>query len=163
RCGTVRGDGAEGRHGGRGGAVSVRGPPGGVRGPPFVAVNVNVTSLPSGTRPVGPVSESATSAPGSTVGVTTLALLFAAFVSEPKPDAVAALLSGTPATVGVTTIDAVAVCPIARPPNEQVTVPAACEQPAGALADTNVTPAGSTSVTVVPVETFGPLFVRLSV
>ena len=45
----------------------------------------------------------------------------------------------------------------ARPPSVQVTVPAACTQPA--VAETNVTCPGSASVTVMPGEVDGPRFV----
>ena len=77
---------------------------------------------------------------GSPVGVLTLAT----FVSEPEAGAV---------TVTVTLLTA----PLPRLPNAQVTIPALLRPPPVAL--TNVTPAGSASVTTTLLALDGPKFV----
>ena len=58
---------------------------------------------------------------------------------------------------GVTLIEMLAPAALARFPSEQVTVPPDCEQlPWVGVAELNVTPAGSVSVTVIPVALDGP-------
>jgi hypothetical protein len=69
-----------------------------------------------------------------------------------------------PAVLGVTTISTVAVAVFANVPTEQLTVPFNSEQvPWLAVAEEKVTLGGSTSVTVTPDATSGPLFVTVSV
>jgi len=63
--------------------------------------------------------------------------------------------------LSVTVIENVASAPLARLATVQVTVPELFEQPE--LADTNVTPLGSASVTVTPLAAFGPLLCTASV
>ena len=62
-----------------------------------------------------------------------------------------------PTACGVTLIATVALAVLASVPSEQVTVPEACEQlPWLGVAETKVTPAGSVSVSVMPVALEGP-------
>jgi hypothetical protein len=62
-----------------------------------------------------------------------------------------------PALGGVTLIWMLAPAPFAIVPSEQVTVPDACEQlPCVGVAEVNVTPPGSVSVTATPVALDGP-------
>ena len=68
------------------------------------------------------------------------------------------------ARVGVTTIVTVAVPPEASVPRLQVTVPDASAQvPCVVEAETKFSVAGTTSVTVTPVASFGPKFLTSSV
>ena len=79
------------------------------------------------------------------------AVLFDRFGSVWSPSTVA-WLTIVPGAVGVTWIVTVALAPLASEPRLQVTVPNACEQlPCDAVAEPNVTPAGSVSVTTTPV------------
>src|SRR5438132_520610 len=92
------------------------------------------------------------------------AVLLALFGSDSLPVTVA-LLVMVPAVAGaVALIVIVALAPEARGPTAQVTVPEALVQvPWVELADTNVTPEGSVSVTVAPVAASGPLLVTFRV
>src|SRR5262249_61822611 len=82
------------------------------------------------------------------------AVLLAVFGSVCWPATVALLVIVPPLFGAVTTIVAVALAPLARLPIVQVTVPELLTQPV--LADTNVTPVGSGSVTATPVAGLGP-------
>ena len=71
-----------------------------------------------------------------------------------------AVLFSVPTDVGVTRIVMVALAPTSRLPILQVTDPAVSEQPPTVdAAETNVTVAGSVSLTVTAVAGEGPLFV----
>ena len=68
------------------------------------------------------------------------------------------------ATVGATVIATVALAPLASAPRLHVTVPAASAHvPCEAVAPTYTRPAGSGSVTVTAVASFGPLLVTPTV
>src|SRR5581483_714278 len=86
----------------------------------------------------------------------TVAVSFAALLSGSVPLTLTVLLT-VPVAVGVTMMLTPAL--LVRFPMLQVTVPPANEQlPALAVAETNVTPAGSVSVTTTPVAVeVGPL------
>src|SRR5690349_8113873 len=66
-----------------------------------------------------------------------------------------------PASVGMTTIVTMALPPAARLPTLQFTVAVPLQLPCVVVAETNVTPAGSVSVTFTFVATAGPLFVAI--
>jgi hypothetical protein len=84
---------------------------------------------------------------GSDVGEETVAW----FVIEPPED-------------GVTLISTLGVAPFETVPSEHVTVPADCEQlPWDGVAELNVTPDGSVSVTVTPAAPEGPALLMPSV
>jgi hypothetical protein len=89
--------------------------------------------------------------------VVAVAELFAVFGSEVVEDTVAVFESG-PVPVGVTTIVTVADAPEASVPIVQVTVVVAEQEPTDDDAETNVTPAGSVSVTVTAAAESGPPF-----
>jgi len=74
-----------------------------------------------------------------------------------------AVLVMLPATVGVTTMVTVALLPLASDPRVQVTVLVPLQAPWLADAETNVTPAGSVSVTVTPEAEDGPLLLTVRV
>src|SRR5438309_29244 len=91
-------------------------------------------------------------------------LLFAGFGSVWLPETVAVLVILVALAGAFTTMVIVAVAPEASEPMLQVTVPEALVQvPWVELAETNVTPEGRVSVTVVPVAPFGPLLVAFRV
>src|SRR6267142_818706 len=73
--------------------------------------------------------------------------------------ATVAVLVIEPAAVAVTVMETEAVAPLASVPRLHVTVdePTGMQGPWLAVAETSVSPAGSTSVTVTPVEFDGPL------
>src|SRR5438034_729240 len=94
--------------------------------------------------------------------VVATAELLAALVSSRALVAVTvAVLAIGPVAAGLmcTTIVKSCVAPAASVPKLQVTVPAVVVQPA--LAETKLTCAGSTSVTVPPLEVEGPLLVTV--
>ncbi len=68
-----------------------------------------------------------------------------------------------PATAAVTVRETEAVPPIASVPRLHVTVVVPEQVPWLGVADTNLSPAGSTSVTRTPVEPDGPLLVTVRV
>src|SRR5438876_174604 len=72
---------------------------------------------------------------------------------------------GDAAAVGITLIVTVAVAPLVSVPRTAVTLPPDCDtgNPCVAVAETNVTPVGSTSLKVTPVASLGPWLVTLSV
>ena len=85
-----------------------------------------------------------------------LAPLLAVFGS-PVSDVTLAVFVIVPVDCGVTLIETLALAVFASVPIEQVTVPLACEQlPCEGVAETKVTPAGSVSVSVMPVALDGP-------
>ncbi len=89
----------------------------------------------------------ARSATGLTV-VVALAELLARLVSI-AVEATLAVFVIEPWFCGVTLIETVALAPLSIVPREHVTVPDACEQlPWDGVAESNVTPAGSVSVSV---------------
>ena len=91
-------------------------------------------------------------AAGLTV-VAALALLLA-LLGSVTPDEALAVFVIDPVDCGVTMIWTLALAPFAMVPSGQVTVPAACEHaPCEGVAETNVTPAGSESLS----ETVGAL------
>lgn len=94
-----------------------------------------------------------------------VAELLPVFVSVWLPVTVAVLAIGpTVAESTETTTVIVAVPPLARLPNAPVIVPdALVAVPWLAVADTNVTPDGNTSVTVTPVASLGPALVTVKV
>ena len=68
-----------------------------------------------------------------------------------------------PCACGVTMIETLALPPVEIEPRLQVTVPDACEhEPCDGVAETNVTPLGSVSVTVVLLAALGPALLMLS-
>ena len=68
-----------------------------------------------------------------------------------------------PAAVGVTTRVTVADAPLANPPSEHVTLPPDGLQPPWlGVADTNVTPAGSTLVKSTPLAADGPALLTVT-
>ena len=83
-------------------------------------------------------------------------------VSLPLTEAVL-LRDGTAAAVGVTTIVADALAPLFRLPRLQPIVVVPLQLPWLEATETNVTLAGSVSVTVTPVAVNGPLLVTLIV
>ena len=107
------------------------------------------------------IDRSAEVAAGFTV-VVAVAELFAELGSEVVDDTVAVFESG-PAAVGVTTIAIVAEAPFARVPRMQVTIEVPEQEPTDGVADTNVTPAGSVSLTETPAAESGPPFATVSV
>src|SRR6266446_3912693 len=68
-----------------------------------------------------------------------------------------------PSPVAVTARETEAVAPFARVPRVQVIVVVPVQVPWLGVAETNMRPAGSTSVTVTPVELDGPLLVTVIV
>ncbi len=102
------------------------------------------------------VTTNANGPEGVTV-VDAVAELLAPSGSVPLADTVA-VFDTDPAIVGVTTIDTVAFAPTASEPRLQVTVDVPVQDPLDAFADTNVTPAGRTSVTTAALPASGPLF-----
>src|SRR5882762_6003754 len=68
-----------------------------------------------------------------------------------------------PAIVAVTARDTEAVAPFARVPRLQATVVVPVQVPWLGVEETNMRPAGSTSVNVTPVELDGPLLVTVRV
>ena len=78
-------------------------------------------------------------------------------------DETVAVLLSVPAEPGVTTIVTVAPAPFASAPRSHVTVAVPLHEPTVVLDETNVTPAGSTSVTVTPAAASGPWFATASV
>jgi hypothetical protein len=68
-----------------------------------------------------------------------------------------------PAAVAVAVRETEAVAPFARVPRLQVTDVAPVQVPWLGVAETNVRPAGSTSVRVTPLEPDGPLFLTVIV
>jgi hypothetical protein len=95
--------------------------------------------------------------------VVAVLLLLDEFASLLALVTVAVLLSG-PAAVGVTTIVTVAVLLFAIDANVQVTVEVPVQfPPALGVADLNVTPAGSGSLTLTPAAASGPLLWIVSV
>src|SRR5438034_464483 len=95
------------------------------------------------------------------VVVATAALLAALVSSRGLVAVTVAVLAIGPVAAGLmwTTIVKSCVAPAASVPKLQVTVPAVVVQPA--LADTTRSCAGSTSVTVPPLEVEGPLLVTV--
>src|SRR5262249_31070724 len=93
---------------------------------------------------------------GSTMRVSSVSELFVESGSASFAATLAVLLI-FPAAVGVTSICTLELAETAMLPIAQVTVPDASLQPG--LAETNVTVAGSVSVTVTPVASSGPLLV----
>lgn len=95
--------------------------------------------------------------------VAALALLFAGTAS-PTADVTLAWLVIEPWAWGVTTIETVALAPLAIVPSGQVTTPADCEHvPCEGVAELNVTPAGSVSDSWTDVALDGPAFCAVSV
>ena len=89
--------------------------------------------------------------------------LFALLGSASSDDTLA-WFDSVPGADGRTRIWMVAVPSSASVPSAQVTVPADCEQlPWEGVADSNVTPLGSVSVTVAPVASCGPALCAVSV
>src|SRR6266436_7801630 len=84
------------------------------------------------------------------IGLVSFSVTVAVFVIEPSAVAVA-----------VSVMEAVA--PLARVPKLQATVVVPVQVPWLGVADTKVSPAGSTSVNVTPVELDGPPFVSVMV
>ena len=77
-------------------------------------------------------------------------------------DVTLAWLVRSPAASGVTEISTPAPCPLAIVPSAHVTVPLdSAHVPWDGVADPNVTPAGSVSVTVTPVALDGPALATL--
>src|SRR5262249_37552973 len=72
-----------------------------------------------------------------------------------------AMLVSVPACVTCTRSVSVALWPLLSVPTDHWPVPAAYE-PCDGTADTNASPAGSTSVTTTPLAWFGPLFVAVT-
>ncbi len=95
--------------------------------------------------------------PAATTVVVVVEELFAVSGSVPLAETVA-VFDSTPACVGVTTMLTETVAPLATDPSTQVTVVVPLHDPIDALAETNVTVAGSVSVTVTLVPAFGPRF-----
>ena len=90
--------------------------------------------------------------------VAALAVLFAVLGSLMADDAVAWLVID-PVDCGVTWIWTLALAPFPIVPSGHVTVPADCEQvPCEGVAETNVTPAGSVSLTDTDGALEGPVF-----
>jgi hypothetical protein len=110
----------------------------------------------------------ARSATGVTA-VVAVAVLFAGVGSGSLAVTVAVLVMVVPpaAAVGVTWIVTVALAPLARVPNAQVTVVlltgGGVQAPWLGVAETKVTFAGSVSVTVTPVAGEGPALLAVSV
>src|SRR3989442_1238663 len=103
-------------------------------------------------------------AAGAFTVVLALALLFAVLLSPELVVAVAVFVM-VPEALGTTWMVTVSLPPLAMEPRLQVTMPLACVQlsPAGGVADTKVTPAGSTSVSVVAAAAFGPALLTTTV
>jgi hypothetical protein len=110
---------------------------------------------------VTPAHEGGPLDPGFTV-VVAVAESFSRFGSAVVELTVAVFESG-PAAVGVTTIVTVADAPAAREPSSHVTTPPPEQLPAEADAETNVTAAGSGSLTVTASAVLGPAFVAVIV
>ncbi len=137
------------------GSVSVTVTPAAEDGPALLTPIVYVSSWPEETGSGESDFVMERSATGSTV-VVALALLFAG-VGSATPDETLALFVIEPALCGVTLIWTLALAPFATVPNEQVTVPDACEhEPWDGVAELNVTPPGSVSLRVTPVALEGP-------
>jgi hypothetical protein len=73
-----------------------------------------------------------------------------------------AVPAGTPASTRVTRV-IVALAPLAIVPKLQVTVPVPLHDPCDGVAETNVSPDGSTSVTTAAVALLGPALLTASV
>jgi hypothetical protein len=70
-----------------------------------------------------------------------------------------AMLESGPDEIGlVTTITTAAEPPLAMEPREQLTVLVPEQDPCEGVAETNVVPAGKTSLTVTPAAELGPAF-----
>jgi hypothetical protein len=105
----------------------------------------------------GPVLTIETSALAVTL-VFDVEVLLARFGSVVVEETVA-VLTTAPAELGLTTTSViVGVAPTATVPREQVTVVVPEQDPTDGVADTNVVPAGRTSVTVTPAAELGPAF-----
>ena len=110
------------------------------------------------------IDRSADPAFAATTWVVADAELLAEFGSDSLALILAVLVIVTGFAGAFTTMVIVAVAPMASEPTMQVTVLEAWVQvPWVELAETNVTPAGRVSVTVVPVAPFGPLLVAVRV
>ena len=121
-------------------------------GPRLDAVSVYVSSWPCSTGSGESDLVRERLAAGLTV-VAALALLLAELGSL-MPDEALAVLVIDPVDCGVTLIWTLALAPFAMVPSGQLTVPADCVQvPCEGVAETNVTPAGSVSLS----ETLGAL------
>ena len=129
-----------------------------------MTVIVNTTLLPTAGEATFTVLVSARSA-CCVMAVLAVPVLFVGTVSiSLTVVTVAELTSGLAPVYGeftVTLIVRLVDAPLASAPSVQVTVPAANAQPGLAL--TNVTPAGSVSVTCAPLLAAGPLLVIVSV
>ena len=78
---------------------------------------------------------------------------------SPVSDVTFAWFVIVPMLCGVTLTVTLALAVLASVPREHVTVPLACEQlPCDGVAELKVTPAGSVSVSVMPVAPEGPAF-----
>ena len=149
------------------GSTSVTVTPAAASGPWFATASVHVNGDPTVTG--SGESDFATDTSASGVGgvtsftvVDTLELLLPATGSSVVADTFAVLLS-VPADPGVTTIFTVAPAPFASVPRLHVTVAVPLHEPTVVLDETNVTPDGSTSVTVTPAAASGPWFATASV
>ena len=145
------------------GSVSVTVRPAASDGPLFVTVNEYATEDPA-TTVAGPVLAIARSAEAVTPVVTDEELL-AAFGSAVVAATLAVLVSDA-ACAGAVTVTVItgAVTPVAKAALVQVTdtLPVFAQAQPVPPADTNVTPAGSVSVTVRLAASDGPLFVTVS-
>jgi hypothetical protein len=94
--------------------------------------------------------------------VVAVELLSAGFESALVVATVAVLLNG-PAAVGFTTIVTVALAPFPSEPRAHVTVAVPEHDPTDADDDTNVTPAGSGSLTDTAAAAFGPALCTVNV
>ena len=129
-------------------------------GPLFVAMTVNVTFEFSAGVALFTVLVTARSVSGVAVTETDEELL-ATFVSDSVPPMLAVFVTGD-VVVTVAVIVSEAVAALARLPIVQRPVPLLYD-PAEAVDDTKVKPAGSASVTTTPVAAAGPLFVAVIV
>ena len=87
-------------------------------------------------------------------------VLFAGFRSDSIAATLAVLVSG-PGVSAFTAMATAAVAPLANVPNVHVTVLVPAQLPWPAAAETNVTPAGSVSVSVTPVASPAPLLLTV--
>jgi hypothetical protein len=137
--------------------MSVRLTPLALDGPLLVTTIVYVTSLPSSTGSAESAFTSDKSAAGLTM-VSSTSTLFSGFKSASKLVTVD-VFATAPGRMGVTTMVTVAVAPFASAPSVQVTVPSSWLQlPCVGVAEPNVTPAGSTSISVAAAAASGPPF-----
>ncbi len=134
-------------------------------GPLFVAVTVYVSD-PAALTVAGPDLVMARSACGITL-VLTVSLLLPGVGSAVVPPIVAPLVSVAPCAGAVTTTVMVVLAPVFHAGRVQVTEMLALllhvQPPLLGVTETNVTPAGSVSVTVMFAESDGPLFATSSV